>query len=296
MGYIYLYGQIMTTEHFLLEGDYPKADTNVEIKERHYLLGGETGTAAAVLTSLGCNVVLGGTHLGDENVNVIRDYFKDKSADTGKLYYEKGFQGVVDYMIIAGGTRTGLGRWRYLYSLKEPWYEQPDEEAVKNCTVVGADPYFGDKIVEYCRKYQKKYATIDCTYDSDMNRYCEVNVLSHEHLELTYPGQDYKELFRHYTENTEGLIIFTFGEKEIMFGRKGQEPKFFKPYPIRVVSTLGAGDSFKAGTIYALDQGMSDEDLVGFACATAGVACENYPIPLNPPTLEKIHEVQGRKR
>jgi hypothetical protein len=148
----------------------------------------------------------------------------------------------------------------------------------------------------YCRKHQKKYATIDCTYDSDINRYCEVNVLSHEYLELTYPGQDCRELFRHYTKNTDGLIIFTFGEKEIMFGRKGQEPKYFKPYPIQVVSTLGAGDSFKAGAIYALDQGMSDEELVSFASATAGVACENYPIPLHPPTLEKIREVQSRKR
>jgi len=72
-----------------------------------------------------------------------------------------------------------------------------------------------------------------------------------------------------------------------MFGRRGQEPKLFKPYPIRVVSTLGAGDSFKAGTIYGLDQGMSDEDMVSFACATAGVVCENYPIPLNPPILER---------
>lgn len=49
-------------------------------------------------------------------------------------------------------------------------------------------------------------------------------------------------------------------------------------------STLSAGDSFKAGTIYGLYQGMCDDDIVRYACAIAGTACEGYPIPLKPPT------------
>lgn len=292
MGYIYLYGQIMTTESFLLCDEFPKVDGYGEIKERHYLLGGETGIAAAILTSLGCEVVLGGSHLGDENKDLILDYFKDKKADTSKLVHEKRFQGVVDYVIIDKNTRTCFGQWGKLYNREIPWFEEPDEESVKNCTVVGADPFFGEKIVELCRKYNKKYATIDCAYDSNDNKYCAVNAISHQHLRLLYPGQDVKELFQRYTENSEGLIIFTFGEREVMYGRRGQEPKYFKPYEIDLVSTLGAGDSFKAGTIYALDKGMKDDELVSFASATAGAACEGFPIPLYPPTMERIERIQ----
>ncbi len=292
MNFIYLYGQVMTTESFLLYDEFPKADGYGEIKERYYLLGGETGTAAAILASLGCNITLGGTHLGDENKDVILDYFKDKSVDTSKLVYEKGFNGVVDYVIIDKNTRTCFGQWGKYFNREIPWFEQPEEECVKKCSVVGADPFFGDKIIELCRKYNKKYATIDCAYDSEMNQYCAVNAISHQHLKSCYPGVDFKELYNRYTQNSDGLIIFTFGEREIMYGRKGQEPKYFKPYDIDLVSTLGAGDSFKAGTIYALNQGMSDNELVSFACATAGAACEAFPIPLNPPTLERIKQIQ----
>ncbi|MDE5992066.1 MAG: carbohydrate kinase family protein, partial [Oscillospiraceae bacterium] len=59
---IYLYGMVMSTESFVLDGDFPQADGYGEIKERHSGIGGETGTAAAVLASLGCKVKVGGTH------------------------------------------------------------------------------------------------------------------------------------------------------------------------------------------------------------------------------------------
>jgi sugar/nucleoside kinase (ribokinase family) len=293
MNYIYLYGQIMTTQSFLLYGQYPKADGYAEIKERYHLLGGETGTAAAIIASLGCNLVLGGTHLGEDNAELILDYFNNKFVDTSKLVNEKGFQGVIDHVIIDQNTRTVFGQFGKYFSRELPWYEQPDEESIKNCTVVGTDPYFGEQIVTLCQKYKKQFATIDCAYDSQLNKHCSVNAISHQHLRDAYPNKTIQELYELYTQHSEGLIIFTFGENDVMYGRKNQEPKYFKPYEVNVVSTLGAGDSFKAGTIYALHMGMDDDELVRFACATAGCACENFPIPLNPPTLEQIHKIQG---
>ena len=62
--YVYMYGQMISTCSFLLDGDFPKADGTAEIKEKYHLVGGETGTAAAVLCSLNVPVKLGGTHLG----------------------------------------------------------------------------------------------------------------------------------------------------------------------------------------------------------------------------------------
>ena len=50
--YVYMYGQMISTCSFLLDGDFPKADGTAEIKEKYHLVGGETGTAAAVLCSL----------------------------------------------------------------------------------------------------------------------------------------------------------------------------------------------------------------------------------------------------
>lgn len=292
MNKIYLYGMIMSTQSFLLHDKFPEPDGYAEIKQRRHLLGGETGTAAAILSSLGCELVLGGTHLGRLNNKLIRDYFNGKMVDLSRMVYNDTYDGVIDFVMIDKDTRTVFGEFGGFFSRKDKWFEAPSEDAIKECNIVGTDPFFGDAIIPICRRNGKKYATIDSNFDSDMNKYCEINAVSHQHLKYNMGGcKDYRELLKLYTDNTDGLVIFTFGENEVMYGRKGQEAKYFKPYDVDVVSTLGAGDSFKAGTIYALNEGMNDDDIVRFACATAGCACANFPIALNPPTLEKVNAI-----
>lgn len=294
MDYIFLYGMVMSTEAFLLKGEFPKADGYGEIKERYHHVGGETGTAAAVLTSLGCNLKIGGSHIGNINRDIIRGYFKDKQADISELK-DEDFDGIVDYVIIDKNLRTCFGEWEKHFGRKEPFYEPPSEEGIKNAACCGIDPFFyPEKTAELCRKYNKPYATIDCAYDSAVNRYCAINAISHQHLESYYPDKSFEELFKLYTDNTEGLVIFTCGEKEVIYGRKGHSPKYFKPYSLDVVSTLGAGDSFKAGTIFALYNKMSDDDIVKYACAVAGIACTKFPIPKNPPLLSEVRALTER--
>lgn len=97
--YVYMYGQIMSTYAYLLSGVFPEADGYAEIARKCHIVGGETGTAAAVLCSLGAPIKLGGTHLGRANAALITDYFADKCADISELEYED-FEGVSDYVII----------------------------------------------------------------------------------------------------------------------------------------------------------------------------------------------------
>lgn len=294
--YIYMYGQIISTVSFLLYGDFPKADGYGEIKEKYHLVGGETGTAAAVLASLGCPIKLGGTHLGNLNRKIIRDYFSDKNADLTELK-DKDFDGVTDYVIIDKSTRTAFGEWQKHYSRKEPFYEKPNEESIKNAACCGIDPYFYPDIsAELCVKYDRPYVTIDCGYDSKIHRHCAVNAVSHQYLKETYPNISFEELFKLYTDNTDGLVIFTRGEKELMYGRKGREPKYFKPYTLDVISTLGAGDSFKAGVIYTLYNKMTDDDTVKYASAIAGIACTKFPIAKNPPVLSEVRALTESER
>ncbi|WP_124098046.1 carbohydrate kinase family protein [Ruminococcus sp. Marseille-P6503] len=288
--YIYMYGMVMSTYAYLLCGNYPEADGYAEIKEKYHHLGGETGTAAAILCSLGAKVKLGGSHYGNLNRDLILGYFADKSADLSELVYED-FEGVEDRVIIDKSTRTCFGEFGRHFSREIPFYEPPREESVKNAVCVAADPFFGDEIARLCVKHDKPYATIDCDHDSYMNERCAVNAVSHQYLDGHYPDKSYEELYRLYTENTDGLVIFTLGEKGAMYGRKGRQPEFRGSVKVDVVSTLGAGDSFKAGTVYGLYKGFDDDRLVRFACAAAGAAVSRFPIPLRPPELEEVERL-----
>lgn len=61
--------------------------------------------------------------------------------------------------------------------------------------------------------------------------------------------------------------------------------KFFKE------STLGAGDTFKAGCLYGLLNGMNDDEIVRFASACSAVAISRFSLPLNPPTLDEVKKI-----
>lgn len=291
---IYLYGMILITNSFLLKNQYPEADTYGEILKKYVLPGGKTGTAATILSSLGCKVIMDGTYLGTKTYPLIYKFYKEKTVDISGMYIDPSFEGLEDYVMIDKDTRTPFGTFESFYTDAEKRWHEPKEADLLTCKVVGLDPWFGNctqKVINTCKENDIPYVTIDCPFDSDTNRYASINILSNEFLSTNYKNADRDELFNKYIAQTEGLVIFTLGAKDILYGRKGKSPKHFKPFSVPVISTLGAGDTFKAGCIYALLHQMDDDSTVQFAAAAAACACTSFPLPLNPPSLEKINDL-----
>ncbi|NLV35204.1 MAG: carbohydrate kinase family protein [Clostridiaceae bacterium] len=296
---VYLYGMILITNSFLLRDAYPEPDTYGEITQKYSLPGGETGTCATVLANYGCSVIMDGTYMGKNTYPQILKFYQDKSVDTSRLFFEADYDGLEDYVLIDKNTRTPFGTFAQYYSDGLKRWNRPLDEDIIASRVAGIDPWFEDqtlKVSRICKANGIPYVTIDCPYDSELHQNSSINVISNEFISTNYKDADRSSLFEKYISNTEGLVFFTLGSKDIMYGRKGQVPRHFKPYTIDVVSTLGAGDCFKAGCVYALLQNMSDEDTVRFAAATAACACSVFPLPLNPPTLEKVRALQASQR
>jgi len=292
---VYLYGMILITNSFLLRDAYPAPDTYGEITKKYRLPGGETGTCATVLASFGCSVIMNGTHMGTNTYREIVEFYKDKSVDTSRLFFDAGYEGLEDYVLIDKHTRTPFGTFAQFYSDGLKRWNEPLESDIAASRVAGIDPWFEDqslKAARICKSMGIPYVTIDCPYDSEIHRSSAINILSNEFISPSYRDADRESLFKKYAASTDGLVIFTLGAKDIMYGRKGRQAKHFKPYTIDVVSTLGAGDSFKAGCIYALLKNMNDDETVSFAAATAACACSVFPLPLNPPTLDKVGSIQ----
>ncbi len=300
MNHIYLYGMIVGSNSFRL-AEFMKPDEYSEIEASARFPGGETGTCATVLSSLGRNVILDGTHIGRSGAPLVREFYKDKLVNLDLLYFDESYEGLEDYVLIAGDTRTILGTFGRFYSQAynsglRRW-NKPNEDAILNCAVAAIDPYFWDDselAAKYCVKHGKPYVTIDCKYDSYLHQNSAVSVISGEGIHNSYPGKTREELFPLFQENGGGLTIITNGGKEFFYGRKGGEIKSFQPYKVEVASTLGAGDTFKAACTYAILEGMSDDELVRFASACTAVAISRYPFQLNPPTLDEIENLIKR--
>ena len=292
----YLFGQVLGTHSFLLRGGFLQQDAYSEIDAQYFLPGGETGTAATVLASLGVNVRMAGTDIGTKVAPMLREFYRDKTVDLSPLNFVEG-DGVMDYVVIAGLVRSPMGRFQTLFSDGSRWWGVPREEDIAGCRAAAVDPFFraeSDKVAEICIKLGIPYVTIDSPHDSFLHRHAAVNVVSGECLHSHYQGMDREDVMPLLQETAEGLVIITSGGGEMLYGRRGEPVKRMKPFPVEVRSTLGAGDTFKAGCVYALLKGMADDDLVRFASACSGIAISRFPLPLNPPTLAEVEALIAR--
>ncbi len=287
----YLYGQVLGTHSFLLRDGFLKPDEYSEIAAQYFLPGGETGTAATVLASLGVPVRVDGTWIGTRVAPMLKGFYADKPVDLTPLNFVEDDPGVMDYVVIAGLARSPMGRFQTLFASGKRWWSVPRESDIVGCRAAAIDPYFGEESLlaaELCRRHGVPYVTIDCPHDSPLHRHAAVDVISHECLSEHYAGMAPEDVMALLKEASDGLTILTQGGGEMLYGRKGEPIRRMKPFDVEVKSTLGAGDTFKAGCVYGLLRGMDDGDLVRFASACAAVAISRFPLPLNPPRLEEV--------
>ncbi len=288
---VYLFGQVLGTHSFLLKDGFLQPDEYAEIGAQYFLPGGETGTAATVLESLGISVRMDGTWIGTEVAPMLQAFYRDRQVDLSPLHIWEDDPGVMDYVVIAGLVRSPMGRFQALFSTGKRWWSLPQEKDIAGCKVAAIDPFFGNESLlatEFCRRHGIPYVTIDSPHDSPLHKHAAVNVVSKECTGQHYAGMKPEAVVERMTETAEGLVILTQGGGAMLYGRKGEAIHRMKPFSVEVKSTLGAGDTFKAGCIYGLLHGMSDKELVRFASACSAVAISRFPLPLHPPKLEEV--------
>jgi len=288
---VYIYGMTVLSTIHKLKGDYPNADTYQEIEQTFVMPGGEAANCAVVLSNLGINTMLDGCCLGNETREAIPAYLEASGIDCSKMSFLPGFPGWRDLVLCDGKSRTVFGWFAgYLFGERKLWTD-PCEESIRQAKCVALDPFFREtsaQVASLCAKHQTDYATIDCHWNSEIAQQARALVCSKEFLQREYPGEDIDKLFAQYLSVCRGLVIFTFGSREILYASPGNAPARFRPYEVEVADTLAAGDTFRAGVVYGILQGMSDRDVVCFAAACAGVACTRFPSVHEPPALSEI--------
>jgi sugar/nucleoside kinase (ribokinase family) len=295
---VYAYGVISSSTLHLLSLPFPAADAYAEIAQSYAMTGGEALNSAVVLSRLGLRVRLdgnwiGGTPDGRQLLKRVRSY----QIDARRLKVKKDYVGVREIVFSDEKSRTIFGNYIDLLSSTRKW-NIPVKEDLASARVVCVDPPFGAEsalVGRWAAELGKPYVTIDCPYDQDLASSADVLIISGEFRERTTPGANLTELFSVYQQRARGLVIFTVGGDEILYGRAGGAVTCCQPYPVKVIDSAGAGDSFRAGVIYGMLRGWNDAEMIQYAAALAGMVCTRFPGVLNSPTHAEVMQfIQAR--
>lgn len=283
---VYSYGMVSTSTLHILNGNFPAPDAYAEIKDTFRMVGGEAANSSIVLSQLGVQVKLDGNWLGqNENGRQTLTILKSFNLNTERLRLKEDYHGVEEIVFADGNTRTNFSTYCHLLFNEQQW-NNPVAEDIRQAEVVCLDPFFKAASLEaaaLCHAFQKPYVTIDCSYTSELARDATVVIISGEFRKNEYRERENEELFRCYTQQAKGLVVFTAGGAEVLYGRSGEAMQRFTPFPIKPVDTAGAGDSFRSGIIYGLLQKWPETKTIRFASALAACICESFPGVLNAP-------------
>jgi sugar/nucleoside kinase (ribokinase family) len=285
---VYAFGMICPSRLVVIKNGFPGAGQYAEIDSTSPSLGGEAANSAVVLRALGLTVRLDGNwlpnSLGSETIRLL----SDRGIDVRRVLL-KHIDGPEELVIASDGDRTVFGRYGAMTRKGKSW-NVPHEDDVKKARVVCLDPFFRTeslKVSRDARTHGKPYVTVDCDPSGAMARDAAVIVISAEYRCRRYPSLNASSALKNY-KRCRGLVVMTDGSREILYGRNGSPVKRHRPPSIRPIDTSGAGDSFRAGMVYALLKGMSDERGVQFSAGLAALNCLRFPGVLRSPSIKEV--------
>lgn len=86
------------------------------------------------------------------------------------------------------------------------------------------------------------------------------------------------------------IVVFTLGDKGSVV-TWGQDGYYFAPgYKVEVVDTLGAGDVYHGGFIFAMMQGKRPDECAQFANAVSAIKCTGIGGRAATPTLQMVED------
>ena len=281
--YVYSYGVISASNQIILEHDYPKPQGYAEVKESLFTTGGEAANSSVVLARLGLNVIIDGNWLGDDTEgSKLMEILNKNNIDTSLLKIKSNYRGVREFVVSTKKTRTTLGTYCKLVFGKRQW-NIPSSKYIKKSKVINLDPFFGEesyKASEISRKHNKPVVCIDCKHDNKILKNTSILIIAESFINENYGKKDINKIFKEYQKILDGLLIFTFGSKAILYGKRNQSINKFIPNKIKPVDTTGAGDSFRAGIIYGLMNDLDIQNTLKFASSLSAMVCLSYPSTL----------------
>lgn len=296
---VYAFGVVASSTLYSLRDGFPAAEGYAEIADAQPMVGGEAANSSIVLSRLGASVRLDGNWIGaDEAGRRTKALLDGFGIDTSRLPLRQGYEGVRELVFAAQGTRTPFGT--YVRLQEERAWNEPVEDDVLQSKVVCLDPFFGtasEAVARIARDAGRPIVTIDCLPGEAPAAGASAIVVSESFIRWKFADRPAEAVFDDYLRATGGLVVFTFGEEEVWYGRRGEARRTLPAYAVEAVDTCCAGDSFRAGIVFGVLRGWDDTATVDFAAALAAIVCTRTPGALNSPGLDEVLDfIRSRRR
>ena len=135
------------------------------------------------------------------------------------------------------------------------------EQVAGHC-VIYFDANIRPNFIEDKAKYLKRFA--------QLTRKVDIIKISEEDYSYLYGKQDFAKLSSEWLEKVIKMIVLTLGEKWVKVIYGGGKEISVGIEPVKVIDTIGAGDSFNAGLLFHLDkQKILDQEKLASIDTTA---------------------------
>lgn len=266
----------------------PKKGGYCVVEDQSELLGGEAANTACYLTMWRQEVALAGNALGSGyDGEVLRMKLMEKGLDV-HLLQKAGTTPVCDVYVTADGDRTMYGYGFHDEANHTPFDMLPFQAGhwftadpnIPNASRLAAKLAHAKKMKLYLMDFSRDNEIIPkgavCQYGTD-----SVGERGNRPENLKWVSK--------WTAKHQCTTILTDGSQGLYVAEVGNEEVFLPAFPaIAVVDSTGAGDAFRAGTLYGLIHNQPLRHCIRFGAAAASLKVAHLGATENVPSLVEV--------
>lgn len=284
---------LLCIDHVVRVRRYPEPNGYAPILEQAEFIGGEAANAAVALSRLGEPVLLAGNRLGDDRRGrlLLERLARYRGIDTSMV--RQGADVETKYALILSaldGSRTVLG---WSIRLQGEPLTETDFEGIK---LLVLDPFFGKTSIaaaQLAHRLGLPVHTTEIGKNHPIADYCDVVINSNDAIGQQKRG-DAATTARHLLDAGVQTVVVTSGAEGCTVFDRTLGIFRQAAFPVAVMDTLGAGDTFRAGFVYGWLRKWELPRIVKFASAVGALNCTGIGGSEHAPTLNQVEALLSR--
>lgn len=289
-----LFVGIVALDYITFVEEYPNEDEEVYAEEYYLSRGGNAANSATVSGLLGGQAEFFGIMVKNRDFDFIKDDFKQSNVHSENVVVldPSNHKPPVTFIWVSKktGSRTILADFKNLTELKGNDFQRLDLTNYKWVHFEGrenvSDIIQMIEAIEIFNEGKEQADKVRVSVEIEPPRSLRPKLQAlFDKADYLFVSKDYSQAegYTSMEEAAEGLLSLCKDDATVIcpWGADGASAKVAGEKvvtshsypPPHLIDTIGAGDTFIAGTVFSLSNGQSLEIAIGFGCRMAGAKC-----------------------